>query len=91
MKLTADSFISKRRAKLERRQVLCGFVRNISCSTSPGLTLDVCGEVYSLHSPKMLQYSNMPDFFFLNLCLISLLLTLSGAEPAPRPLGNELL
>lgn len=64
MKFWTGSFISKHRAKLESRQVLCSSVRNISCSSSPGLTLGVCGETCSLHSPKMLQYSNMPDYFF---------------------------
>lgn len=47
--------MSEHKAKLESRQVLCGSIRNISRSSSPGLTLGVCSEMCSLHWPKMLQ------------------------------------
>lgn len=87
---TYNSFLTKFRAKPETRQVLWGSVRNILFSSSLGLTFGVCGTMCFLLLHKMSQYSNMPDYF-LNLCWISFLLSLSGAEPAPRPLGNEFL
>lgn len=56
--------MTKFRTKPETRQVLCGSVRNILFSSSPGLTFGVCATTCFLLLHKMSQYSNMPDYLF---------------------------
>lgn len=58
---------------------------------SSGFTLMVCAEMGPLHHRRCSNTQICQMTFSLNCYVKSLLLILSGAKPAPRPLGNELL